>query len=78
MQVNAGDGLPAQVGCRCAKPVNTCYTFLLHVKKTYVIKIGIFHLSYCIECLYIVPSLLALNPRCLQIYSSLTSVPPVS
>ena len=34
MQVSAGDGLPAQVGCHCARSVNICYTFLLHVKKT--------------------------------------------
>jgi len=29
MQVSAADGLPAQVGCLGAKPVNPCYLFQL-------------------------------------------------
>jgi len=34
VQVSAGDGLPCQVCCCCAKPVTTGYTFKLQVEKT--------------------------------------------
>ena len=48
MQVSAGDGLPGQVCCQCAKLVSTGYSFKLQVEKTDMLLRG-YVSSHCEE-----------------------------
>ena len=48
VQVSAGDGLPGQVCCQCAKLVGTGYSFKLQVEKTDML-LRLYVSSHCEE-----------------------------